>query len=146
MHTGAAIAKPCDADQSIRSKETALMKNPIHWFEIPVADFERALRFYQAVFAVELRIEAMPEVKLAIFPYAGDATGGALCLNPHFRPSADGVVVYLEGGDDLAVPLARVAAAGGTVVMAKTLIAPEIGYMAFFIDSEGNRIGLHSTG
>jgi hypothetical protein len=87
----------------------------------------------------------MGDMKLAVFPYAEDATGGALCKHPQYKPAASGgVVIYLDGGDDLAVPLGRAVAAGGQVVMPKTLITPEIGYMGFFKDSEGNTIALHS--
>lgn len=120
------------------------MARVINWFEIPVADFDRAVRFYQTVLDIKLRIEDMGQMKLAVFPYPEEATGGALCRHPHYQPAAAGVFIYLDGGDDLAVPLARVEAAGGQVAMPKTLITPEIGYMGFFMDTEGNRIGLHS--
>ncbi|MBI4986428.1 MAG: VOC family protein, partial [Rhodocyclales bacterium] len=59
-------------------------------------------------------------------------------------PGPTGAVVYLDGGDDLATPLGRVAAAGGSIVVPKTLITAEIGYMALFRDTEGNVVGLHS--
>lgn len=121
------------------------MARVINWFEIPVVDFDRAVRFYESVLGIRFRIENMADMKLAVFPYSGDATGGALCVHPQYKPAAEGgVVIYLDGGDDLAVPLGRVAAAGGQVVMPKTQIAPEIGYMGFFRDSEGNTVALHS--
>lgn len=121
------------------------MSRLINWFEIPVTDMERAIRFYEAVLGVELTRHDMPDIKMALFPYPEDATGGALCQHPQYQPAASGgVVVYLNGGDDLAVPLGRVIAAGGQVVMPKTLITPEIGYMGFFKDSEGNVIAFHS--
>lgn len=117
----------------------------INWFEIPVIDFERAVRFYETMLAIKFRIENMADMKLAVFPSSEGATGGALCVHPQYKPAAaGGVVIYLDGGDDLAVPLGRVAAAGGQVVMPKTQITPEIGYMGFFKDSEGNTIALHS--
>lgn len=120
------------------------MKNPIHWFEIPVADMERAVRFYETVFAIRLRRESMSDVNMAVFPYAEGSTGGALCDLKLYQPGPSGPAIYLDGGDDLATPLGRVEAAGGQIVVPKTCISPEIGYMAFFTDSEGNRIGLHS--
>lgn len=122
------------------------MQRVINWFEIPVADLERARRFYEATFAVSLTIEEMGGMRMAIFPYAEPATGGALLACPEGKPGDHGVVIYLDGGDDLAVPLARAAAAGATVLMPKTEISPEIGFIAMFADSEGNRIGLHSPG
>jgi hypothetical protein len=121
------------------------MKRLINWFEIPALDIDRAVRFYETVLAVKLTREDMGDMQMAIFPYPEDGTGGALCQHAMLGPSpSGGVVIYLDGGDDLDVPLGRVAAAGGTVVMPKTLITPEIGYMGFFKDSEGNVVALHS--
>lgn len=122
------------------------MQNVINWFEIPVADLDRARRFYEATFAVSMRVEEMGGMRMAIFPYADPATGGALLACPEGKPGDHGVVIYLNGGDDLAVPLARAVEAGGTVLMPKTEISPQIGFIAMFADSEGNRIGLHSPG
>lgn len=121
------------------------MSRLINWFEIPVTDIDRAVRFYERVLALKLTREDMSDVKMAVFPYPEDGTGGALCQHAMMSPApSGGVVIYLDGGDDLDVPLGRVAAAGGTVVMPKTLITPEIGYMGFFKDSEGNVVALHS--
>lgn len=122
------------------------MQNVINWFEIPVTDLDRARRFYEATFAVSMRVEEMGGMRMAIFPYADPATGGALLACPEGKPGDHGVVIYLNGGDDLAVPLARAVEAGGTVLMPKTEISPQIGFIAMFADSEGNRIGLHSPG
>lgn len=117
------------------------------WFEIPVADLARAVRFYESVFAVTLDQEGCPSgvpVRMAVFPAGETAVKGCLIQHEHCRPSADGTTVYLNGGDDLAVPLARAVEAGATVVVPKTIITPDIGWFAQFIDSEGNRVGLHS--
>lgn len=122
------------------------MQRLINWFEIPVSDLARAQAFYEETFQVKLRIENMGDVQLAVFPYAEPATGGALLACPEGRPGEHGVVIYLDGGADLAQPLARAVAAGGRVLMPKTEISPEIGHIALFADSEGNRIGLHSPG
>ncbi|SMH54514.1 VOC family protein [Azospirillum agricola] len=118
------------------------------WFEIPVADLARAVHFYETVFAVTLRQEGCPSgmaTPMAIFP-ADDrnAVTGALIQHESCTPGASGATVYLNGGDDLSVPLARALEAGATLVVPKTIITPEIGWFAQFIDSEGNRIGLHS--
>jgi len=122
------------------------MQSVISWFEIPTADFERGIRFYESVLDITLRREDMGPMRLAIFPMEPDGpVGGALVHmaggNP---PGPVGTVVYLYGGDDLAVPLARVEAAGGLVLVPKTLIKPEVGYFALFRDSEGNHVGLYS--
>lgn len=122
-------------------------KNAVVWFEIPAHDFDRAVRFYQTVLDVKLEVQEMPGwPRMAVFPYdAADGVGGCIVdATPHHQPSANGVTVYLAAGDDLAGPLSRVEAAGGKAVLPKTLICEEIGYMAHLIDSEGNRMALHS--
>lgn len=116
----------------------------ISWFEIPAVDFERATRFYEAVFAVSLQRGDIGGGRMGVFPYSAPATGGCVFQADLLEPGRSGVVIYLDGGDDLAVPLGRVEPAGGKVVLPKTLISAEIGYMAHFDDCEGNRIGLHS--
>lgn len=120
------------------------MKKLINWFEIPVSDLARAKAFYEATFDVQLTLSEMEGMQMAVFPYAEPATGGALLACPQGRPGDHGVVIYLDGGDDLSIPLARAEAAGGRVLMPSTLLSPEIGAIAMFADSEGNRIGLHS--
>lgn len=121
------------------------MSRLINWFEIPATDFERAVRFYEAVFAVTLKRETFGGgCQMGVFPYADPATGGAVCCMENYAPGASGVIIYLDGGDDLTAPLERAEAAGGKILLPKTLITPEIGYIALFQDSEGNRIGLHS--
>jgi len=123
-----------------------IMASLINWFEIPVTDMNRAVRFYESVLGIKFTLQDMGGMKLAMFPYPENGTGGALCQHPEYKPAASGgVVIYLNGGDDLAAPLGRVVGAGGQVVMPKTLITPEIGYMGFFKDSEGNVIALHSA-
>jgi predicted enzyme related to lactoylglutathione lyase len=121
------------------------MANAINWFEIPAQDFDRAKDFYSNVLAGELHVEEMMGTKMAFLPTEGDgAVGGAVCAGEMYKPSSDGAVVYLNGGDDLSVPLSRVEESGGQVLMPKTKITDEIGYMAFFSDSEGNKVAFHS--
>ncbi len=122
------------------------MQPCISWFEIPTADFERGIQFYETVLGVTLKREDMGPMRMAMFPKSDeDRVGGAVTYfeggNP---PGPTGTVVYLFAGDDLGVPLARVEAAGGQVLVPKTLITPEIGYFAVFKDSEGNHVGLFS--
>ncbi len=118
------------------------MSNAINWFEIPTSDMDRAISFYSAILNTELNTSQMGEYKMAFFPAEG--VGGALVQGEGFTPSTNGVVPYLNGGNDLQEILSRVEAAGGTVILPKTQITEEIGYMAYFTDSEGNKIGLHS--
>lgn len=119
------------------------MNSPIVWFELPVVDMERAIRFYESVFALKLRREDCGGHPLAVFPHADAQASGALVKMPQLAPRDNGTLVYLHGGEDLNLALARIRAAGGEVVMEKTSLG-EIGHIALFIDSEGNRVGLHS--
>ncbi|MEM0996465.1 MAG: VOC family protein [Bacteroidota bacterium] len=123
------------------------MKNALNWFEIPVKDFTTAKTFYEAVMATEMEIMEMKELGsvMAFFPSDMEfGVGGSIIHGPGYEPSQTGALVYLNGGEDLAVPLARVEAAGGQVIVPKTSIG-EHGYIAQFIDPDGNRVAFHSV-
>ena len=120
--------------------------NAINWFEISVSDIARAKKFYETVFAIKMDESEMMGIKMAFFPadsMNGKVSGG-LAEGPMYKPSMDGAKVYFNGNPDLSEALGRVEAAGGKITMPKTQISPEIGYMAFFTDSEGNGMALHS--
>jgi predicted enzyme related to lactoylglutathione lyase len=118
----------------------------IHWFDIPVLDIERAGDFYSTILRVELtHLEAPPDIVMKWFPSDEPGGGGGLLQGGGVRPSGEGTVVYFNGGDDLDAVLDRVEAAGGQVLMAKKGDEKN-GYVAFFRDTEGNRVGLHSSG
>lgn len=120
------------------------MKNALNWFEIPVKNFESAKKFYEALFGMELQVMEAMGVKMAFFPSDWEnGVGGGICQGPGYEPSASGTLVYLNGGDDLSVPLSKVEPAGGKIVLPKTAIGSN-GFMAHFIDVEGNKVGLHS--
>ena len=122
-------------------------ENSLNWFEIPATDIARAKKFYEAIFDIKMDEQEMMGMKMAFFPYEdmnGKVSGG-LVQGPMHKPSADGAKVYLNGNPDLSVALGKVEAAGGKVVMPKTKISDEIGYMGFFIDTEGNAGALHSN-
>ena len=124
------------------------VKDAISWFEIPVIDFARARAFYSAIFDFEMPEMDMGPLKMGIFLYDAQngGVGGAICQGEGYVPAGNnGPRAYLNGGKDLNTVLDRVNAAGGTVVMPKTLIAPDMGYMAFFTDTEGNAVGLFSA-
>ena len=119
------------------------------WFEIPVLDLERAEGFYRAVFGCSFRREAAATgeagITLAMFESgAGEPPPicGCLIQGTPLKPSLDGAVIYFNS-PDLAVPLERAVAAGGSVLVPRTAIGP-YGFFAHIRDSEGNRIGLHS--
>jgi predicted enzyme related to lactoylglutathione lyase len=123
-------------------------KNAISWFEIPAADLDRAQRFYETIFDVQLISQDMPQLQMRLFPTENPMNiGGAICSSGDFyKPSADyGPLVYLNANPDVQFVLDKVVPAGGKVVIPKTQISPEHGYMAVFLDTEGNRIALHSV-
>ena len=122
------------------------MKNAINWFEIPVKDFDRARKFYSTILGVEIVEDpSHKEMKFGMIPFdmENGGIGGAIVQGEHFNPSADGSVVYLNGGENLAEPLSRVEAAGGQVINPKMSIG-ENGFIAHFLDTEGNRVAFHS--
>lgn len=120
------------------------MKSYISIFEIPVTDISRAVDFYQAILDIKIEKMDMPEMQMGIFPYEGQKVTGVIIKADGYKPSADGVTIYLNGGDNLQVILEKVEKNGGRILIPKTLHADESGYFATFIDSEGNKIGLHS--
>jgi predicted enzyme related to lactoylglutathione lyase len=122
--------------------------NSLNWFEIPVTDMGRAKHFYQVAFGIHMEETNMADTEMAMFPWAPDSgkANGALVKSAYHKPSTDGVMVYLNANPDLQPVLDRISGEGGQVIMQKTFIDENTGYMAFFIDTEGNRIGLHSQG
>jgi hypothetical protein len=124
------------------------MKHAVSWFEIPTTDLDRATRFYEAIFQVKLNPLDLPNIRMRMFPLKNmNDVGGALVDSKGFHiPSAtDGPLLYLNANPDVQDVLDRIPAAGGKVLMPKTMISPEYGHMALFLDTEGNRIALHSV-
>ncbi|HET9826843.1 MAG TPA: VOC family protein [Chitinophagaceae bacterium] len=123
-------------------------KNAISWFEIPTLDLERAQKFYETIFGISLISLDLQNLKMRMFPMENQMSGGgALCYNKEFyKPSStEGPLIYLNGNPDVQNILDKVEAAGGKILVPKTQISPEYGYMAIMIDTEGNRIALHSV-
>lgn len=124
------------------------MQHAISWFEIPSKDLARATQFYETLFAINLIPMDMDNISMRMFPLDDpmNGVGGAIVQSEGFHvPSkTDGPLIYLNGNPDVQNILDKVEAAGGTIVVPKTEISPEYGFMAVFIDTEGNRIGLHS--
>ncbi|HLP56615.1 MAG TPA: VOC family protein [Fluviicola sp.] len=120
------------------------MKNAINWFEIPVKNFDRAKKFYEQIMNGEIQEMPHPEFKYGMLPAdMQNGIGGGIVQGPGFEPSDKGSLIYLNGGDDLSIPLAKVEMAGGEILMPKTSIGPN-GFMAYFKDTEGNKVALHS--
>lgn len=119
--------------------------NALNWFEIPAPDFARAKAFYSVIFDFSMpEMQMGPQTMGFLLHDQGKGVGGAIVKGPGYVPSTEGALVYLSAGADLSVVLARVAAAGGRVLVGKTQISPELGFFALIVDTEGNRIGLHS--
>lgn len=121
--------------------------NALNWFEIPVADMARAKTFYENIFSISMgEVNDMMNMQMAMFPAGETKVSGALVKSDMHKPSLDGAVIYLNansaGMDNV---IEKIPTAGGSIIMPKTLISPEIGHMAFFTDSEGNRVALHSS-
>lgn len=120
------------------------MANVINWFEIPVSNFDRACEFYSVVLEGEIQKIDFEGTKMGFLPHSGpDGVGGALVKGDGYEPATKGSLVYLNGGNDLSTPLSRVEKAGGKIVMSKTSIG-ENGFIARFLDTEGNSVALHS--
>jgi uncharacterized protein len=120
--------------------------NSLNWFEIPVSDMARAKHFYQVIFSMHMNEAEMNDMRMAMFPSENGSgkASGALVQSQFHKPSQDGTVVYLNANPDMNAVLERIEWEGGKVLMPKTQITPEIGYMAFFTDTEGNKVALHS--
>lgn len=120
------------------------MSHALNWFEIPVTDFTRAKTFYETVLGITIAPMEMGPTTMGMLSTDPTAIGGALVQGEGSMPSQNGTMVYLNGGEDLAPMLARVAQAGGVVVVPKTEIGNDFGFFAHFVDTEGNKVGLHS--
>ncbi len=122
----------------------ALKTNVVNWFEIPVLDLERAIKFYEKVFGYQLTKESMEGYSMAFFPMTENASGaaGTLMKAENYAPSHTGTMVYFSV-DDIDEVLRRVNANGGSIVLPKKNIG-KYGFIAHFEDTEGNRIALHS--
>jgi uncharacterized protein len=125
------------------------MANLFNWVEIPTSDIERAKTFYRTILGAEkeLRQENFGDMLYAFLPMEQGDVGGALVQHKNYVPGqGQGVCVYLVVQGDLNATLAKVECAGGKVVVPKMPLGEmSPGYVAQFIDSEGNRLGLWSA-
>jgi uncharacterized protein len=130
-----------------QSSSSSATENALNWFEIPVSDIDRAMKFYGTVFNTQLQKRDMETSVMAFLPDHGGVGGAIVQVHDKawgYAPSHSGTVVYLNGGEDLSTTLSRVEGAGGKVITPKTEIGNDFGCFAFFEDTEGNRVGLHS--
>ena len=125
-------------------KKTTKLRHYVSWFEIPALDLNRAVAFYNHIYNIEMETTENNGYAMALFP-ADNGIGGAIVVGEGSTPSETGTLVYLNAGKDLAPILGRVEQAGGRVILDKTLISEEDGCFALFIDTEGNKMALHSS-
>ncbi|MEQ8910127.1 MAG: VOC family protein [Vicingaceae bacterium] len=126
-----------------RPVEKEVFKNFVSWFEIPATNFERAVNFYESIYQIKLDTHQTESFEMAYFPAEG-GVGGAIICGEGSSPSDTGSLIYLNGGQNLQTLLDRIPKAGGRVLLEKQLISEEAGCFALFIDSEGNKLALHS--
>jgi hypothetical protein len=133
--------------------------NVINWFEIPVLDSERAKRFYETIFDIEMHTAMMvitdfihagdmneemtffPSVQGVIQATSGRVTG-ALVKSDRFKPSNEGVLIYFNAYPTIQTIIDKIEPAGGKIIVPK--YKNLAGYIAIFMDSEGNKVGLHA--
>jgi len=132
------------AAQRRASAPPTRLKDYVSWFEIPAYDLLRAKAFYDHVYGFAMETSYNGDYGMAYFP-AGSGVGGAVVQGPGCIPNDCGALLYLNAGTDLDGMLSRVEAAGGRIVMGRTLISDGAGSFALFVDSEGNRLAFHEA-
>lgn len=125
-------------------EKLSIATNALNWFEIPVTEVARAKKFYETTFDIEMHQMEMMGMQMVMFPSQMPKSGGALVKSQNHKPSTEGSIIYLNANPNLQSILDKIETAGGKITMPKTSIG-ENGNMAFFIDTEGNLVGLHSV-
>ncbi len=129
---------------TLGSKQKAKkIKNYVNWFEIPVLNLNRAVAFYNHLYDIQMEMTELNEYAMAFFP-TDNGIGGALVMGPGSIPSETGSLIYLNGGENLQILMTKVENAGGRIILEKTKIDDDSGYFGLFIDTEGNKLALHS--
>ncbi len=131
--------------ENIQTQKANNMNNLISIVEISTSDFSRAVKFYQTILGVNIEEVDMDGTQMGVLPSDNGTVNVCLVKGNDYKPTTDGTVVYLNAGNDLQPMLDKVEQNGGQVIVPKTQISPEMGYFALFIDTEGNKLGLHST-
>ncbi|MBN3781645.1 MULTISPECIES: VOC family protein [Burkholderia] len=130
---------------SATATSTVTLERAIAWFDIPSLDFDRAIRFYETVLQTTLQRAVIGGVPMATFDRDASSTGGSIVFDPQqMKPSANGVLVYLNAGESVVAALERAKRAGGVVQGSVVELPNNYGYVGYLIDTEGNRVGLHA--
>jgi predicted enzyme related to lactoylglutathione lyase len=119
------------------------MPNQCVWFDIPATDLDRALKFYNAVLGATMTRETHGETAMAVMPHTGNDVAGCIFADKESKPGKDGPLLYLNCQGRLDDAIAAVEKNGGKIISPKTPIGP-YGFRAVVLDSEGNRVALHS--
>lgn len=119
------------------------MERFISWTEIPVLNMERAKKFYSDLFGVNYFDMQVGNTNYAIINFEPETNSAALVQGEGFEPCEKGVTIYLNAEPDMSKIIKKVEPAGGKLIVDKTYFGNGVGYIAFIIDSEGNKIGLH---
>jgi hypothetical protein len=119
------------------------MAHLIGWVDIPVTDLNRAMNFYRHVTNRKVEQEFGPETPVGVFAHGGDDVSGCLFVDAEEQPAAHGPLIYFGVSGRLDEAIAAVEPNGGKIIKPKHQIGP-FGYRAIVLDSEGNRIALHS--
>lgn len=121
------------------------MKNLVSIIEIPTSDLKRAITFYKSILDINIEEVEMGEVKMGVLSSVEGTINVVLANGSDYKPTSNGSIIYLNGGDDLQSILDKIQPNGGKIIVPKTEISPEMGFFALFIDTEGNKLGLHSS-
>jgi predicted enzyme related to lactoylglutathione lyase len=132
------------ATEPTNQQTSNVMNSFVSIFEIPATEISRAIDFYQEILDIKIEEVDMPGMQMGIFPYEGQSVIGVIVEGEGYEPAAGGITIYLNGGADLQIILSKVEISGGKIVVPKTPHADESGYFAIFLDTEGNKMGLHS--
>ena len=135
---------PNGGDSGLYIYTLLIMKDALNWFNIAVANFDRALQFYETALDTKLEVIRKPMDVMAMFPADHEkGVGGAISFREGCKAGAGGTTVYLNVTGKLDEVIARVPGAGGNIIMPRTGIPPH-GFIAIMEDTEGNHVGLHS--
>jgi predicted enzyme related to lactoylglutathione lyase len=120
------------------------MKNLCAMVEISVENFVRAKNFYESILGIEITEMNILDTQIGMFPMEGYLNWGCISKCDQHRPSKDGTLIYLNADSDIEGILEEVKSAGGEILTPKTKLSDEFGFIAVFVDTEGNRIALHA--
>ncbi len=137
--------KPKASANQLENSKMTKKYNPVVYFEIPVTDMNRAIKFYKSVFYFKFEKEVIDKNEMALFPFTEENTGisGALAKGEIYKPTNDGVVIYFNT-ENIDKTLKMVMENGGQILYPKTSDG-NLGFVAEFEDSEGNRIALYQS-